>query len=286
MKTRAIVTGGAGFIGSHLVDELINQGYEVTVIDNFSTGLKKNLNKKAVLYRGESTDVEEYFEHRPVDGKVDVIFHLAALARIQPSFERPWETYVANSTGTMVALEMARYHGARLVYAGSSSAYHDVYCNPYSYTKWLGEQHCKMYNKVYELPVAIARFFNVYGPRQIDEGPWATVIGIFERQWRKGEALTITGDGKQRRDFTHVKDIVSGLIAMSHEDWHATLFNLGSGKNYSINEVAKIFGGETTYIPKRPGEAAVTLADIKFTKQMLEWKPTMKLKDYIEGIVG
>lgn len=283
---RVIVTGGAGFIGSHLVDELIKRGDEVTIIDNFATGLKKNLNKKAILYRGEPTNVEDYFAYRPVDGQVDVIFHLAALARIQPSFERPFETYLANSTGTVVALEMAKYHKARFVYAGSSSAYHDVHCNPYSYTKWLGEQHCKLYHKVYELPCAIARFFNVYGPRQIDHGPWATVIGIFERQWSKGEKLTITGTGKQRRDFTHVKDIVSGLIAMSLEDWHATTFNLGTGKNFSINEVASMFGGEVTYIPKRPGEAETTQADLKFTKQMLEWKPTMKLKDYIEEIVS
>lgn len=287
---RAIVTGGGGFIGSHLTDELINQGYEVIIIDNFSTGRKKQINKKAILWRGEKQfkqriGIENYFETTDViEGKIDIIYHLAALARIQPSFANPLETYHTNSTGTIVALEMAKHYGCKLVYAGSSTAYDDIHSNPYAYTKWLGEQHCKLYHKIYQVPCGIARFFNVYGHRQLEDGPYSTVIGIFERQFRNNQPLTITGDGKQRRDFLHVKDVVSGLIAIGKHECHATTFDLGTGKNYSINEVASMFGGPTQYIPKRPGEADTTLANVKFTKKVLGWTPKMKLQDYVANV--
>lgn len=280
---RVIVTGGCGFIGSHLVDKLIEQGNEVTVLDNFNTGKKENLNKKAKLLKG---DIADHYWLKTDLGHIDVIFHLAALARIQPSFKTPFETYCSNSTGTIIALEIAKKYNSRFVYAGSSSVYHDPLANPYSYTKWLGEQHCLLYNKHYSVPVAIARFFNVYGPRQIETGDMATVIGIFEKQYRERKPLTITGDGKKRRDFTHVNDIVSGLIAMSKEDWHASIFDLGTNSNHSILEVAKMFKSDIEFIPERPGEAETTLACIKYTKKMLGWKPTIKLSDYIAKIVG
>lgn len=213
-----IVTGGAGFIGSHLVDKLIEDGKEVLVIDNFSTGNRKNLNNQAKLWRGNQvTGLQDYFRH-PADmaKKVEVIFHLAAKARIQPSFNSPRETYEANSSNTIIALEMARHHNARLIYAGSSTADGDVFLNPYAYTKWLGEQHCKLYNKHYEVEGAIARFYNVYGPRHIEKGAFSTVIGIFERQWREGKPLTITGDGKQRRDFCLTSD---ASVLMADNTW-------------------------------------------------------------------
>lgn len=287
---RCIVTGGAGFVGSNLVDKLIEQGNEVIVIDNFNTGKESNLNPKAKLWRkrdGAGGDICTFFVqgNDVPKGPIDVVFHLAALARIQPSFKNPVGTYDANSTGTIVALEIARKYNARLVYAGSSSVYHDSFANPYSYTKWLGEQHCKLYNKLYEVPVAIARFFNVYGPRQIEKGNMATVIGIFERQYRKGEPLTVTGDGKKRRDFTHVSDIVNGLITMAEENWYGAIFDLGTSRNYSILEVAEMFKAKVEFIPDRPGEAQDTMADTKFTKKMLGWKPTIKLSDYIAGVV-
>lgn len=285
---RCIVTGGAGFIGSHLVDKLITEGNEVIVIDNFNTGKESNVNPKAKFWRKRDGDINNFFSEgiEQPKGPIDVIFHLAALARIQPSFTNPVGTYDSNSTGTIVALEMARKYDARLVYAGSSSVYHDPLANPYSYTKWVGEQHCKLYNKIYEVPVAIARFFNVYGPRQIETGDMATVIGIWERQYRKGEPLTVTGTGKKRRDFTHVNDIVSGLIAMSKEDWHGAIFDLGCSKNYSILQVAQMFKTDIEFIPDRPGEAQTTMADTKFTRKMLGWKPTINLPDYIEGVLN
>jgi UDP-glucose 4-epimerase len=278
-----IVTGGAGFIGSNLVDKLISQGHEVLVIDNFVTGSYGNLNKKGQLWRS-GDDLINFFDYpAAMPSKVDVIFHLAALSRIQPSFDRPVENFTANCEGTIVALEMARKYNAKLVYAGSSTAYSDVYLNPYAFFKHTGERICELYSKVYNVPVGIARFFNVYGPRQLEEGDYATVIGIWEKQYRDKQPLTITGDGEQRRDFTHVNDIVSGLIAISEGGWHANIFNLGSGKNHSLNEVAKMFkGAEVKYIPARPGEARETLADISISKELLGWRPEYSLEQYIQ----
>jgi UDP-glucose 4-epimerase len=163
--------------------------------------------------------------------------------------------------------------------------YHDKFANPYSFTKQLAEDYGTLYNRVYGVPVAIARFFNVYGPRQLEEGAYATVVGIFERQKRNGENLTVTGDGEKRRDFTHVDDIVSGLIAMSEEDWNAEIFNLGTGTNHSINEVAKMFDHPIEYIPARPGEAQTTLADIHNSKAMLGWRPKKSLKEYVDDLL-
>ncbi len=283
-----IVTGGAGFVGSNLVDKLISQGHKVLVIDNFSTGKEENLNDKAELWRN-GDDLVNFFDYPAamLPSQVDVIFHLAALARIQPSFEKPVETYLANCTGTMVALEMARKYKAKLVYAGSSTAYSDVYLNPYAFFKHTGEQFCELYSRIYKVPTSVARFFNVYGPRQLEEGDYSTVIGIWERQYRNKEPLTITGDGTQRRDFTHVDDIVNGLIAMSQHKWNDgrlfDLFNLGTGKNYSLNEAAAMFkGAEIKYIPKRPGEAKDTLANIIDTIRYLKWTPEKNLEDYIQ----
>lgn len=270
-----LVTGGAGFIGSHLVDRLIEQNHSVYVIDNLSTGKKENINPKATFLEG---NVRQFF---CLPAKMEVIFHLAALARIQPSFEKPFETYLVNSTGTMAMLEIARRDKSKIVYAGSSTFYGGVFLNPYAFFKHTGEECCRLYSYVYGVPAVIARFFNVYGPRQIEEGDCSTVIGIWERQYRNNKPLTITGDGEQRRDFTHVDDIVSGLIAMSQGQWKGEVFNLGSGINHSLNEVAKMFkGAEVQYIPARPGEARDTLADITKSVEMLNWRPRKRLDEY------
>jgi UDP-glucose 4-epimerase len=277
-----LVTGGAGFIGSNLVDALIEQGHQVEIWDALKTGKEENINPKATFNRlyVDLIDIELYKGQR-----YDAIFHLAAEARIQPSFERPKETHHSNVTATLNVLHLAKEIGSKVVFAGSSSVYHDNYANPYSFTKKIGEEYCTMFNKVYGVPVAIARFFNVYGPRQLETGAYATVIGIFEKQYRSKEPLTITGDGEQRRDFTHVSDIVAGLIAMSKEDYKADIFNLGTGTNHSINELAKMFKHEYVYIPKRRGEAETTLADINFSKRELGYQPKVKLEDYIDSIV-
>lgn len=280
---RCLVTGGAGFIGSHLVDALIENKNQVIVFDSFTTGRPEYMNNKAVYCH---RFVQDERDNPNATLNYDVIFHLAALPRIQPSFDNPFETHESNVTGTIRILELAKKSKTRVVFAGSSSVLHDVYANPYSFTKHVAEEYCVMYNKLFGVPVAIARFFNVYGPRQIEEGNYATAIGIFEKQKRENKPLTITGDGEQRRDFTHVSDVVAGLIAMSKNDWNADIFNLGTGVNYSINEIAHMFNSSIEYIPQRKGEAKVTLADINDTSKKIGWSPTISIKNYIQSIVN
>tara|TARA_Y100000034_G_C6861683_1_gene392263 strand:+ start:507 stop:1364 length:858 start_codon:yes stop_codon:yes gene_type:complete len=279
---KCLVTGGAGFIGSHLVDRLVTDGNEVIVWDDLTTGKRDQVHEDAKFYHIPVEGISPKYHHTD---KHDAIFHLAAEARIQPSFEFPQRTHDSNVTGTMKILELARYTGAKIIYAGSSSVYHDQYANPYSFTKLKAEEYCTLYNRIYKVPVAIARFFNVYGPRQLETGVYATVVGIFEKQYRNGEPLTITGTGDQRRDFTHVEDIVNGLVAMSEEEWNADIFNLGTGTNYSINELANMFQCSTVYVPARPGEAKDTLADIHNSKANLGWRPKRCLKEYVDALL-
>jgi len=274
---KALVTGGAGFIGSHLVDALLDRGDQVVILDDLSTGKFDNVNGKAEFHLGCVTDWVW-----PSTGFVpDVIFHLAAQPRIQMSFTDPWGTLFVNNNGTLNVLEMARGWGARVVYAGSSTFYHDIYANPYAFAKWQGEELCRLYSKVFGVSTTIARFFNVYGKRQIEAGAYSTVIGVFEKQMRESKSLTVTGNGQQRRDFTHVSDIVRGLIAMSEQRGSGQVYNLGTGVNYSILEVAQMFGGPIEFIPRRPGEAWETLADFSMATNDFGWTPVRSLKDYI-----
>lgn len=294
---KVLVTGGAGFIGSHLVDQLINNGDEVLIWDNLSSGKKENLNPKATFELIDIACDKIDCKNSP---NVDVIYHLAAMARIQPSFESPIDTHDINVSGTIRMLELARKLKCKFVYSGSSSFYAGPHKNPYSCTKWFGEEYCKLYNQVYGVPTFTARFFNVYGPRQICCGDYATVIGIFETQFNENKPLTITGDGNQRRDFTHVQDIVDGLILMQEKGQSCKIFNLGTGVNYSLNEIAAMFHqisyfdspddlitklkerSAVVYLDKRLGEADHTLADISFTIEKLGWKPNFSLPEYIQ----
>lgn len=306
-----LITGGCGFVGSNLAESFLDYKSwingpatgtsnwveeELIVLDNFSTGYLRNkkyledlcpdtnwekgrpkLSFMQLDIREDLTKYEDLME-------VDVIFHIGALARIQPSFNRPALTLDVNSQGTVSVLELARANGAKVVYAGSSSFYFDPYANPYAYSKWIGEEHCKMYAQVYGVDVGIARFFNVYGPRMVENGSNAAVLGIFQRQKKEGKPLTITGDGAQKRDFTNVKDIANGLkaIAFSNKKWKGEVFNLGRSSNHSINEVAQMFKPDgIEYIPARPGEARDTLADISFSKEQLGWEPKCNLEDYV-----
>lgn len=280
---KILVTGGAGFIGSNLVDALVDH-HEVTVWDNLSTGKQENVNPKAKF---QYADVAEYQLYTK-KGEFDVIFHLAALARIQPSFNAPIETHSANVTGTARMLEMARNCGAKFIYPGSSSFYHDPLVNPYSFSKWLGEEYCKLYTKVWGVPTAIARFFNVYGKRHLAIGSYATVVAIFEHQKKNNLPLTVTGTGAQRRDFTHVNDIVSGLIAIMDKEAYQTekIYNFGTGINHSILELARMFKPlDVEFIEKRPGEAEVTLANVAETSKILCWTPQHSLEDYVKNFV-
>tara|TARA_R100000008_G_scaffold74992_1_gene53999 strand:- start:3647 stop:4513 length:867 start_codon:yes stop_codon:yes gene_type:complete len=278
--TKVLVTGGLGFIGSTLVDMLMEAGsYEVTVIDNLISESSDEAYKR--------DDVEYWIEdirnlnQEKYQSTFDIVFHLAALARIQPSFQNPLETISIDSYGTAEVCEYARRCGARVVYAGSSSFYAGPYLNPYAFAKWHGEEVCRLYSECFGVSTGIARFFNVYGKRQPEEGDYATVVGIFERQYKNGNPLTITGTGNQRRDFTHVRDICSGLMAISEGTHNGDVFNLGTGRNHSINELAGLYGRDTEYIAARPGEADVTLADISYTSEKTGWAPVHRLEDYV-----
>lgn len=283
-KEKVLVTGGLGFVGSHLVDILIESGdREITVIDN----LCSESSSKAYM-RSEANyiidDVRNLSDIKYSDLKFDTIYHLAALARIQPSFKDPMTYLSIDIMGTAQVCELARRSSAKIVYAGSSSAFGGPMLNPYAFAKYTGEQTCEMFYRVFGVKASIARFFNVYGDRQPTTGPYATVVGVFEEQSKRGEPVTVTGDGNQRRDFTHVNDIVHGLIAMSKDEGSCEIYQLGTGKNYSINELAKMFSDNIKYIPKRPGEAWITLADNSLAKEKLNWTPLLDLEKYVSKL--
>jgi UDP-glucose 4-epimerase len=281
---KILVTGALGFVGKNLCKRLIEEGYDVIGLDNYEIG-KATDEVEGVRYL--PWDIEQ-IQYLKGDG-IDLCFHLAALSRIQPSFEQPSETFRVNTRGTEAVCEWARQFNIKVVYSGSSSQWHDPFQSPYAMYKKLGEDVCKMYKKIYNLNVEIARFYNVFGPGEIVDGKWAAVIGLWRRQVRDGESLTIVGDGEQRRDFTHIDDIVDALIKIgfgteSVED----AWELGTGFNYSLNEVADIFiekfGCEKVYIPQQRGNYQQTLRENDLALEKLDWKPTDRLKEYINGL--
>jgi len=294
---KALVTGGAGFIGSHLVDTLVSYGHDVTVIDNESAESNEMFfwNPRAKNFKLDINDCEKTAEL--YQGK-DVVFHLAAESRIQPCIENPLRAVKGNMMGTANVLECARQAGVkRVVYSSTSSAYGlannppmietmPIDClNPYSVTKVGGEELCKMYASLFGMETVIFRYFNVYGERQPIRGQYAPVIGIFLRQKLAKEPMTIVGDGEQRRDFTHVSDVVeanmlAGSLIKIGEKW-GKIYNVGTGRNHSVNEVASLIGGETVNIPPRQGEARVTLADYSNIKNNMGWNPKVRLEDWI-----
>ena len=292
---KALVTGGAGFVGTNLIKRLLKDGHEVVSVDNYSTG-KKESHQEGCLYHdydlssqhtlGIYVDHGSYPSWREVE--YDVIFHMAALARIQPSIKNPHKTLFNNFVSTLNILEYARKNNIKVVYAGSSSVHHGLYESPYAWSKFSGEDLCKLYNSVYNMDISICRFYNVYGPHQIEDGTYSTLMGIFERQYRNGKPLTITGDGEQRRDFTHVDDIVDGIVRASQEYFkECEIFELGRGINFSINKIADMFGKDYSkeYIEQRPGEYDITLADYSHAQELLNWKPKRNIEDYIQDFV-
>ena len=270
---RALVTGGAGFVGTNLIKRLLEDGHKVVSLDNYSTGKKENEQKGCYYYDVDLSEVTDYsfFMEKP-----DVIFHLAALPRIVPSFENPVATYTSGPVATINVLDWAKKDKISVIYAGSSSCTGDVYANPYTFSKWQNEELCNLYSKLFGVPTTICRFYNVYGEYQTNEGAYCNVLGIFERKYKRGKPLTITGDGEQRRDFTYVGDIVDGLIRASQykSDSLSEEFELGNGKNYSINELAEAFGDcPKEYVDARPGEMRVTLNTDTKAGDLLGWKP-------------
>ena len=278
--SKILITGGLGFVGSHLVDSLAGKGHHITVMDNLcSASSNRKYMRDDVAYWID--DIRNINLYKYENEEFEIIYHLAALARIQPSFKDPLTYLSIDIMGTSNVMEYARRKGARVVYAGSSSAYAGPMLNPYAFAKYTGEQVCEMYHQVYGMSVVTARFFNVYGDRQPTSGAYATVVGVFEEQTRAHKKLTVTGTGEQRRDFTHVSDIVSGFEALGKDRHQGEIYQLGTGKNYSINELAELFKGKIDYIPSRPGEAWATLADSSDMRERTNWKPRVSLENYV-----
>lgn len=280
-----LVTGGNGFVGTALIKELKSQGHKLYSIDDLSIGTQDN-EVEGVTYIYD--DVNNIFNHDIPD--IHFVFHLAGLSRIQPSFYDPITTFIANSMTTQIICEWARLTKVRrLIYSGSSSRWHNPYLSPYATYKHLGEEVCKMYKKSYNMDTHIVRFYNVYGPGEIVDGDWAAVVGKWRRQVRDGESITIVGDGEQRRDFTHIDDIVDGLIKImktTHEVEDA--WELGTGENYSINELYEMFNDrfdvDKVYIDDQIGNYRETLRERDDALDKLDWNPTDKLKDYIKNL--
>jgi len=279
-----LITGALGFFGKNLAKRLLAEGHDVIGLDNYEIG-KPADEVDGVRYL--PWDIEQ-IEYLKGDG-IDLCFHLAALSRIQPSFEQPSETFRVNARGTEAVCEWARHNKVKVVYSGSSSQWHDPFLSPYALYKKLGEDVCKLYRMIYGLNVEIARFYNVYGTGEITEGKWAAVIGKWRGQVQQNHPITIVGDGEQRRDFTHIDDIVDGLIKIGFgTDTHEDAWELGTGFNYSLNEVAELFvekfSAVKVYMSQERGNYKETIRVNNDAIDRLGWTPTDKLKEYIESL--
>jgi UDP-glucose 4-epimerase len=297
---KAIVTGGCGFIGSHLTDLLLSKGLRVLVIDNCSTGRMLNLahqknNKKLRIIKA---DIRNYNKIEKLFKGVDYVFHLAALADIVPSIENPSEYHSSNVDGTLNVLMASKKYGIkRFVYSASTSCYGipDNYPTkedaairpqyPYALTKYIGELMTMHWGQVYKLPVVSLRLFNVYGPRSRTSGTYGAVFGVFLKQKLAGKPYTVVGTGEQTRDFTFVSDVADAFWTAAGSEIKNEIFNVGSGGTYSINKLVGLLGGEITYIPKRPGEPDCTYGDISKVKRLLNWSPKVSFEQGVQKVV-
>ena len=275
---KILVTGGAGFIGANLIKQLLKDNHEVISIDNYNTGLEQNHIEGCTYVNYDIRNIHRF----DVWGKIDVVYHLAALARIQPSFDLPKDYFTVNAVGTQNIADFCAKNNIPLIYAGSLSKHSGRFKNPYTFSKDIGEDIITLYQKHYNLKATITRFYNVYGPYQLEEGGYCTVIGIWLKAFRSNQALLVTGEGEQRRDFTHVDDIVDALIKIQNTETYGEDFELGRGKNYSLNELIKAIGVTPEYIPSRPGEARNTLNENTKAKDVLGWKPEKDIIHYIK----
>ena len=294
---KIVVVGGAGFIGSNLVDTLIERGDDVHVIDNLSGGKKENVNSKAILH---VVDIRVREDIDPIIKGADTVFHLAALPRVQYSIKHPQETHDVNVNGTLNVLLSAKKGGVRrVVYSASSSAYGDQKVmpvvetmlpdpiSPYGLQKYIGERYARVFSEVYSLETVSLRYFNVYGQNQDPEGEYAAVISKFIEKKKLGEPLTVTGDGEQTRDFTHVNDVVQANILASENDngGKGEVLNIGAGDNCTINDLAKIIGGDIKYTEARL-EPKHSRADNRKAKELLGWEPKITLEEGIEELLN
>jgi UDP-glucose 4-epimerase len=298
---KVIITGGAGFIGSHLADFIIDLDFEVIVIDNLSIGRLENISHllEHQKFTFLNADITNYNAIEQVFKGADLVFHLAALADIVPSIENPKGYYDVNVNGTFNVLEACRnYKIKKIIYTASSSCYGipDNYPTketaeirpqyPYALTKNLGEQLVMHWSQLYNLPAVSLRFFNVYGPRARTSGTYGAVFGVFLAQKIAKKPFTVVGDGSQTRDFTYVSDIVSALYSASKSEINGEIINIGSSRTYSINSLVKLLEGEVMYIPKRPGEPDSTWADISKAKKLLKWAPQVSLEEGVNNLLN
>lgn len=298
---RVLVTGGAGFIGSHLVDSLIAEGHEVHVIDNLSVGHLSNIqhhrdNPRFHFHERDITDLESI---RPLFKDIERVFHLAARADIVPSIENPILYHRTNVEGTVNVLEASRANGVkRFIYAASSSCYGipDQFPTPetaeirpqypYALSKYLGECAVLHWGMVYKFPVLSLRFFNVYGPRVRTSGTYGAVFGVFLAQKANGRPFTVVGDGSQTRDFTYVTDVARAIGAAANSDRSGEIYNVGSGGTYSVHQLVQLLGGPIEFIPKRPGEPDCTFADTTRIRERLGWQPQVSFEVGVEKMLG
>jgi UDP-glucose 4-epimerase len=294
---KSLVTGGAGFIGSNLVDSLLKIGHEVIVIDNEYSDAHEQFywNEKAENYK---LDIRDYENTRSLYDNVDYVFHIAAESRIQPAIKNPVEAVSINSVGTATVLQCSREANVkRVIYSSTSSAYGrnpipnietqpDDCLNPYAVSKVSGEKLCSMYTELFGLNTIVFRYFNVYGERQPTRGQYAPVVGLFLKQAKNKEPLTIVGDGKQRRDFTHVSDVVTANVLAATveipQEAFGTVYNIGNGINYSVNEIADLISENQISLPPRLGESKETLANNNRFKDMFGWDPKISIVDWIK----
>ena len=284
MGKKVLVTGGAGFIGTNLINRLVKENIEVFSLDDYSTGNKDNESKLAKYIKGDIETIGNISE-----SNFDICYHLAAQSRVQPSFEDPEASFRSNIQGTLKVMEWAKEHNVKVIYAGSSSKHHDPADSPYAMSKFLGEEVCKLYKKSYSVNVEISRFYNVYGPYATLDEKFGNVIGIWVSQASKGKPLTIVGDGEQRRDFIHVDDLVDGLIRIANSQLkHQDAWEIGTGINYSINELFEMFNKQfnvsSINIDNQPGNYRQTLRINDDMIKKLNWSPQDRLNDYITGL--
>ena len=278
-----LVTGGAGFVGTNLIKRLLKEGHKVTSIDNYDSGTIENHQEGCFYHKCDVKKIKGF------SSEYDIVYHLAGLSRIQPSFNNPTETFRVNTKGCLKIAEWAKKTNTKVVYTGSSSRWHNPFKSPYACFKHMGEEIFKLYKNVYGLKVEICRFYNVYGPHEIVDGDWAAVIGIWRRQVRDNKPITIVGDGEQRRDFTHIDDIVDGLYKVGvNNEIHEDAWELGTGINYSINEVYQMFKSKFkvgyTSLPDQSGNYRETLRENNDALERLDWKPKDRLQDYIKSL--
>ena len=278
-----LVTGGVGFIGSNLIRELKNKEFNVTSLDNYSTGDKNNEIPGVKYINADITKISD------LDKDFDICFHLAAQSRVQPSFEDPEESLRVNVMGTSKVMEWAYKNNIKVIYAGSSSKHHTPSDSPYAMYKFLGEEICKLYRKSFNAKVEIARFYNVYGPGENIDEKFGNVIGIWSAKIKKNEPLTIVGDRNQKRDFIHVYDLVNGLIKIAETKISSDdAWELGTGINYSINELFLFFKDnyrvQSINIPDQPGNYRKTLRINDDALKLLNWKPEDRLKSHIKNL--